>query len=159
MAAWKHLLVRFFFIQFLFCVDTKTAISHEFAINDLIIEHPIIRIVEPSGKRAAGYVEIYNKGTKTKKLTGATLEGANKAEFYYSLNQSEDYPMQRITDGLEIRPGERLSLNAKKQFIFFSDIFRQFDEDTYISGSLIFNDTGSIKIEYLVVAPKDNIQK
>lgn len=133
--------------------------AHEFVLEQLVVHHPIIRIIEKSGNKAEGYVEILNNGSKSEKLIGATLEGAKKSELFQTLENNKSHHVNAIKDGIEIGPGKTLRLGPKKEYISFYDISKKYDEDTYISGSLIFANKEPMKIEFLVAPTKITMPK
>ncbi|MFM7084349.1 MAG: copper chaperone PCu(A)C [Hyphomicrobium sp.] len=134
-------------------------IAHEFVFGTMVIKHPVIRIVEETPRKAEGYVEIFNNGPKNEKLVGAALEGTSKTGHFQLHNRNDALSKSMFRDGIEIKAGQSLHLAPQKDVIIFDEITKDYDEDTYINGSLIFSSAGAVKIEFLVSQTKENVQK
>lgn len=133
--------------------------AHEIVFGRLVIKHPVIRVLQEADRKAEGYVEISNIGTKNEKLIGATLEGANKSQLFPLQKPKGAISKILFKDGIEIKAGHSLRLGPKNDFILFEEIYKKYDEDTYIAGSLIFAFAGSVKIEFLVASSQEDAQK
>jgi hypothetical protein len=128
------------------------ALGHEIKAKSLQIDHPWIRVTPKGGDATAGYLTITNKGKATDYLTGASLEGAGGAEIHRTVVEEGIARMRPVPGGVEIGPGQTVSLEPNGLHIMFTDLKTSYEADTYFDGTLTFRSAGTVKVEFFVEA-------
>ncbi len=126
------------------------AIGHEIKAKSLQIDHPWIRVTPKGSAVTAGYLTITNKGKMTDYLTGASLEGAGGAEIHQTVVEEGIARMRPVPGGVEIGPGQTVSLEPNGLHIMFTDLKNSYEADTYFDGTLTFRSAGTVKVEFFV---------
>jgi copper(I)-binding protein len=60
--------------------------------------------------------------------------------------------MRPLRDGVEVGPGQTISLEPNGRHIMFSDLTTWFDADGYVDGTLVFEKAGKVPVEFFVEA-------
>ncbi|MDX2308617.1 MAG: copper chaperone PCu(A)C [Hyphomicrobium sp.] len=134
-------------------IPSSMALAHETKAKKIEIVHPWIRSVPKGSTVTAGYVTIKNVGKKPDRLLSASLDGAAKAEIHATTIDNGVASMRRLDEGVEIAPGAEIDFAPNGMHIMFLDLTKSYDEDTYIDGTLVFEDAGKVKVEFFVEAP------
>lgn len=127
--------------------------AHDFKLGDLTIGHPYSLETAQSAMAGAGYLEITNAGTTPDRLI------AVKADFprveIHTVLMSDDgvARMRRLEDGLEIAPGETVTLQPGGNHIMFMGLNGDpFEVDETVKATLVFEHAGSIDVVFNVEA-------
>jgi copper(I)-binding protein len=126
--------------------------AHEIKSKSLAIDHPWIRATPKGSAVTAGYLTVANKGNAADRLVGASLKGAGSAELHETTIENGIAKMRPLRDGVEIGPGQTVSLEPSGRHIMFFDLKTSFEADTYVDGSLTFEKAGNVPVEFFVEA-------
>jgi copper(I)-binding protein len=135
-----------------FTALSSAALGHEIKAKSLQIDHPWIRVTPKGSAVTAGYLTITNKGKATDYLTGASLEGAGGAEIHLTVVEEGIARMRPVPGGVEIGPGQTVSLEPNGLHIMFTGLKTSYEADTYFDGTLTFRSAGTVKVEFFVEA-------
>jgi len=124
--------------------------AHEYKIGDLVINHPWSRATPGGAKVAGGFMTITNSGTSADRLVSASLEIARTVEIHEMAMNGNVMTMRALEKGLEIKPGETVTLKPGSFHVMFIDIARPLKEDEKIKGELVFEKAGRIAVEFKV---------
>lgn len=106
-------------------------------------------------KAGAGYLEITNTGEAADTLIGATADFARAQIHTTEFSDDGVARMIHLEDGIEILPGETVTLEQGGQHIMFMGLEAPFKlEDTH-SVTLIFAQAGEMTIDFSVMARKE----
>ena len=128
--------------------------AHEIRRKTFDIRHPWVRATPKGTATTAGYVKITNIGKSADRLIGATLEGAAKAELHQTVIQNGVASSKEVEGGILIEPGKTVELKPGGLRIMFLILSKSSTEDTYLNGTLTFEKTGRIEVEFFVEAAK-----
>jgi copper(I)-binding protein len=126
--------------------------SHEIKSKSLAIDHPWIRATPKGSAVTAGYLTVANHGKAADRLIGASLKGAGSAELHETTIEDGIARMRPLRDGVEIGPGQTVSLEPSGRHIMFLALKTSFEADTYVDGSLTFEKAGEVPVEFFVEA-------
>ncbi|MBY0224722.1 MAG: copper chaperone PCu(A)C [Hyphomicrobium sp.] len=126
--------------------------AHEIKSKSLAIDHPWIRVTPKGSVVTAGYLTVANHGKTADRLLGASLTGAGAAELHETTIEDGVAKMRPLRDGVEIGPGQTVSLEPNGRHIMFLDLKTSFEADTYVDGTLTFEKAGQVPVEFFVEA-------
>jgi copper(I)-binding protein len=116
----------------------------------LVIATPWSRATPGGAKVAGGYVTITNTGSTPDRLTAATLSVAEAGEVHESTTAGGVVRMRPVEGGVEIRPGATVELRPGGYHIMFVRLTQPLKEGEKLSGSLTFENAGTVPVEFAV---------
>jgi copper(I)-binding protein len=128
------------------------ASAHDYTVGALKIGHPWTRATPAGAKVAGGFLTITNTGTAPDRLLSAAAEPAGLVEIHEMAMDGGVMKMRALPKGLEIRPGETVTLKPGGYHIMFLDIRQRFREGEKVRGELAFEKAGRITVEFNVEA-------
>lgn len=126
--------------------------AHQFEKGALLIVHPWTRATPEGATMGAGYVTITNNGKDADKLTGGAFESADHVEIHEMKMDGDKMMMRKVTDGLEIKPGETVKFSPGAYHLMFVGLKKPIVQGPNSKGSLTFEKAGTIDIDYKVEA-------
>jgi periplasmic copper chaperone A len=129
---------------------TVAAPAHDYTAGPLRIGHPWSRATPNGAKVAGGYLTVTNTGAEPDTLTGATLEGAGRAEIHSMAMEGGVMKMAPVEGGLVIKPGETVALKPGGYHLMFLDLTAQLKQGASVKGALTFARAGSVPVVFEV---------
>lgn len=126
------------------------ASAQEFKAGSIVINQPWSRATVSSAKVGAGYMTITNTGTEADRLTGGTLPQAGRVEIHEMRIVDDVMKMRPLAKGLEIKPGETVTLKPGGYHVMFMQLKEPFKEGETLKGDLTFEKAGTVAVEYKV---------
>lgn len=146
----KAALAAFGFSCAIALVPAATAQAESFAIGDITIETPWTRVTPGSARVAGGYMVITNNGAEPDRLIGGSVEIAPRFEVHSMEMVDGVARMAEVEGGLEIPPGESVTLEPGSYHAMFMNLESPVVADEPVSGTLVFERAGEIAITYAV---------
>lgn len=131
-------------------LGTAPAQAADFTIGAIKISDPWSRATPAGAKVGAGYLAITNTGKEPDRLIGGTAVAAGTFEIHEMAMVDNVMRMRALPKGLEIKPGETVTLRPGGLHVMFMDLKQQLKEGQPIKGTLVFEKAGKIEIEYRV---------
>ncbi|MDX2259756.1 MAG: copper chaperone PCu(A)C [Hyphomicrobiaceae bacterium] len=122
-------------------------VAAEFKVGGIVIEDPWTRATPAGAKVAAGFMAIRNTGSEPDRLVGGTLASAARVEVHEMIVVDGIMKMSELDKGIEIKPGETVTLKPGGLHIMFLDLSAPVEKGPLV-GSLTFEKAGSVEIEY-----------
>ncbi len=123
-----------------------------FKAGTIVVETPWLRATPRGARVAGGYMKITNTGTEPDRLVSGALDQAGRFEVHEMSMDGGVMKMRELTGGLVIEPGKSVELKPGGLHIMGQDLKVQYTEGQKISGTLVFEKAGPVKIEYTVGA-------
>ena len=143
----RHFLVG----AFAWALAASAAGAAEYKAGALQIREPWARATPKGANVAAGYMTIVNAGTQTDRLIGGSAAVAGRFEIHEMAINQGVMQMRPVTGGLEIKPGETVELKPSGLHAMWFDLKRPLAAGDRVKGTLVFQQAGTVEIEYLVV--------
>jgi copper(I)-binding protein len=124
--------------------------SSTYKVGSLVIEAPWIRATPGGAKVAGGYLKITNTGQQPDRLTGGTLPVATEVEVHEMSMSNGVMKMRKLDGGLEIKSGQSVELKPGGYHLMFTGLRHGLKENETIKGTLVFERSGSVEVEYRV---------
>lgn len=118
--------------------------------GDITVTAPWSRATPASAPVAGGYVEIRNEGSVPDRLISATVASAGRVEIHEMAVVDGVMRMRPLPNGLVIPGGRTVTLAPGSHHLMFMDLRRPFVQGERIKGTLVFERSGSIDVEFAV---------
>lgn len=127
--------------------------AHEFKAGDIQIVHPWSRATPPNARVAAGYLTLKNGGSEADRLLSVSSDIGGKAEIHQMLVGDDGVmTMRPATDGVEVPAGGEVELKPGSFHIMFMELKQGVKEGEKFKGSLTFEKSGTVDVEFDVQA-------
>ena len=126
------------------------AFAHDFQAGGLRIHHPWTRATPAGAKVAVGYVSVKNDGSGADRLLGGSFEASASVEIHEMKMDGDVMRMRHVPQGIEIAPGATVELKPSGLHLMFQDLAHPLAEGSMIKGTLLFENAGSVAVEYKV---------
>lgn len=119
-------------------------------IGALRIENIWSRATPNGAKVAAGYMHITNTGSTPDWLTGGSFSRSARMEIHEMAVKDGVMTMRPLPDGIEILPGQTLTLEPGSFHAMFMGLKQPLKEGETVSGTLEFKNAGKAEVTYTV---------
>jgi periplasmic copper chaperone A len=125
--------------------------AHGYEAGDIEIDHPWSRATPEGARVAAGYLTLRNDGNEADRLVAVTGEIAGRTEIHeMAVNDQGVMTMRLLADGVEIPAGGVVELKPGGFHIMFLDLSEAPREGASFSGTLTFENAGTVEVEFSV---------
>jgi len=125
--------------------------SHQYEKDNIIIDHPILKMNSNNSKVGAGYFKIINNTKNKIVLDSIYSDISEKQEIHEVILKNEVYKMRPIKKSLIILPGNELVLKPKSYHVMFYNIKISHVEDEYLKAKILFDQNKEIEVEFKVL--------
>ncbi|MEM7661356.1 MAG: copper chaperone PCu(A)C [Pseudomonadota bacterium] len=131
--------------------------AHEFAAEEIKIDHPWARPTVTTRQPAAVFFHLDNTGDADDRLLSANVpEGiAGSAEIHTTLNDEGVLRMRPLAKGISIPAGEEVPVAPGGHHIMLFDLVAPLSEGMRFPVTLTFEKAGDIEVEVFVETPAD----
>ena len=106
----------------------------------------------PNGANVgAGYLRVTNTGTTADRLTGGSVDIANRIEVHEMAMDNGVMKMRGLNDGLTLQPGQSIELKPGSYHLMIMGLKQPLKEGTSFSGTLKFEKAGDIPVTFNVL--------
>ncbi|MBF96942.1 MAG: hypothetical protein CFH34_01557 [Alphaproteobacteria bacterium MarineAlpha9_Bin4] len=130
--------------------------SHEYNKNEVIIDHPIIKVSSADSKIGAGYFKVINNSNEHLYLREIVASISTKIEIHEVIKQNDIYKMRPIKNDLLISPGESLVFKAKSYHAMFFNFNRILENNEMIKAKINFRNNLVIPVEFKIIIGQVN---
>ena len=125
--------------------------SHQYEKDNIIIDHPILKMNSNNSKVGAGYFKIINNTKNKIVLDSIYSDISEKQEIHEVILKNDVYKMRPIKKPLIILPGNELVLKSKSYHVMFYNIKTSHVEDEYLKAKILFDQNKEIEVEFKVL--------
>ncbi|MEJ6396484.1 copper chaperone PCu(A)C [Yoonia sp. 208BN28-4] len=127
-----------------------TLFAHDYTVGDLKVMHPVALETPVTAQSGAGYLTIMNTGETADRLLGVEADFP-RVEVHDTIVENDVSRMVHQEDGLEIAPGETLTLSRGGKHVMFMGLNGDpFEVGEEIEATLIFETAGRLEIVFNV---------
>lgn len=128
-------------------------LAHGYKAGEIEIGHPWSRATPNGAKVAAGYLKLKNDGSEADRLISVTSDISGRAEIHeMSVSAEGVMTMRPLTDGVEIPAGGAVELKPGGVHLMFLDLKSGPKEGERFKGTLTFEKSGTVEVEFAVEA-------
>ena len=110
----------------------------EYDVGPIHIADPWARATPKGASSAAAYLAVTNNGPVPERLSCAGSDGVMK--------------MRPVEGGLEIRPGEMITLKPGGDHLMLTQIKHPLEAGKTVQATLLFEKAGTVKVEFPILA-------
>jgi copper(I)-binding protein len=141
-------IVAFFLAQLL----AFAAMATDYDVDSIHIAQPWSRATPKGAKTGAGYMTITNKGKTPDKVSCVSDDASAQCEIHSMTMEGGIMKMRPVEGGLEIKPGETVTLAPSGFHIMFRDLKHPLEQGNTVKATLKFDKAGAVDVEYPVLA-------
>lgn len=122
------------------------ALSHDYTLADLHIQHPWSRALPPVAPTGAAYMVIENRGETVDILKDATTPIAGYTELHEHVHEGELMKMQRV-ESVELAPGSQVEFSPGGYHVMLFELKKPLVAGSKYPMTLTFEQAGEIEVE------------
>ncbi|WP_414833815.1 copper chaperone PCu(A)C [Afifella sp. YEN Y35] len=115
-------------------------------VGDLTISHAWTRATPPGAPSAGGYLTISNEGSQPDRLVSVSAPFAKESLVHAMSMQDGVMKMREMTEGLEIQPGESVTLEPGGNHVMFMGLETALTAGNSVPVTLTFARAGQVEI-------------
>lgn len=125
-------------------------LAKDYTAGSLKIEQPWARATPKGAPVGGGYLRITNTGTTADRLVGGSVPVSSGFEIHEMAMDNGVMKMRMLPKGLEIKPGETVTLKPGGYHLMFTGLKDQLKQGATIKGTLQFEKAGKVDVEFAV---------
>jgi periplasmic copper chaperone A len=133
-------------------LGAAAASAADYDVGSIHITQPWARATPKGASSGAGYLTVTNNGTAADRLTCAGSEAAAQCQIHTMTMDNGVMKMRPVEGGLEIKPGETVTLRPGSDHVMFVNLKHPFEAGGTVEATLQFEKAGAVKVELPVVA-------
>jgi copper(I)-binding protein len=137
---------------FLAQLSVAPSLAAEYDVGSIHIAQPWSRATPKGATAGAGYMTITNKGTTPDKASCVSDDASAKCEIHSMTMEGGVMKMRPVEGGLEIKPGETVTLAPSGFHVMFRDLTHPLEEGKTVKATLKFDKAGGVDVEYPILA-------
>lgn len=126
--------------------------SHQM-VGDIKVSGTFARATLPNAPVAGGFLTLTNTGDTPDRLIAVTSPMAGRAELHEMAMQGDVMKMRALEDGIEIAPGETVTLKPGGLHLMFFDLKGPFVEGETVPVTITFEHAGDAHLDLAVGPP------
>jgi copper(I)-binding protein len=128
------------------------AVAADYDVGSIHIAQPWARATPKGASSAAGYMTITNKGSDPDRVSCVSSDASAQCQIHSMTMDNGVMKMRPVEGGLEIKPGETVTLKPGSYHIMLLDLKHPLDSGTTMKATLKFDKAGTVDIDYPVAA-------
>jgi copper(I)-binding protein len=128
---------------------SANAMANDYKAGSIEISTPWSRATPKGAQTAIGYMTIKNNGTTPDRLTGGSIDVADRFQLHAMTMENGIAKMRELSD-IEIKPGQTIEFKPGGSHVMFVNLKRPLRKGDHINGTLVFERAGKVQIEYSV---------
>jgi copper(I)-binding protein len=128
------------------------AFAADYDVGSIHIAQPWARATPKGASSAAGYMTITNKGSEPDRVSCVSSDASAQCQIHSMTMDNGVMKMRPVEGGLEIKPGETVTLKPGSYHIMLLDLKHPLDAGTTMKATLKFDKAGTVDIDYPVAA-------
>lgn len=133
-------------------IAAAPAKAADYDVGSIHIAQPWARATPKGATTAAGYMAITNKGTAPDRVNCVSSEASAQCQIHTMDMENGVMKMRPVEGGLEIKPGETVTLKPGGLHVMFIDLKHPFQQGKMVEATLKFDTAGTVQVEYPVAA-------
>jgi periplasmic copper chaperone A len=133
-------------------LSTAPAQAAEYDVGSIHIAQPWARATPKGATTGAGYMTITNKGTTPDRVNCVSSDASAQCQIHTMTMDGGVMKMRPVEGGLEIKPGETLTLKPAGIHVMFLDLKHPLDQGNTVKVTLKFDKAGTVDVDYPIAA-------
>jgi periplasmic copper chaperone A len=146
-------LVAYLFASIIPLACSPTAVhAADYDVGSMHITQPWSRATPKGATSGAGYMTITNKGTTPDRVSCVSSDASGQCQIHSMTMEGGVMKMRPVEGGLEIKPGETITLKPGGFHVMFVDLKHPLERGNKVKVTLKFDNAGTVDVEYPIVA-------
>ena len=124
----------------------------DYDLGSMHITQPWARATPKGASAGAGYMTITNKGTTADRVSCVSDDASAQCQIHSMTMEGGVMKMRPVEGGLEIKPGETVTLKPGGFHVMFVDLKHPLEQGQTIKAKLKFDKAGTLDVEYPIAA-------
>jgi len=124
----------------------------DYDVGSLHISQPWARATPKGAASGAGYMTVTNKGTAPDRLNCVSDDASKECQIHSMVMEGGVMKMRPVAGGLEIKPGETVTLHPGGYHVMFVDLTHPLVQGQSVKATLKFDHAGTVDVEYPIAA-------
>jgi periplasmic copper chaperone A len=126
--------------------------AKDYDIGSIHITQPWARATPKGASSGAGYMTIKNSGNTPDRLSCVSSDASAECQIHTMTMENGVMKMRPVEGGLEIKPGETLTLKPGGFHVMLVGLKRPLQQGQDVNVTLKFEHAGTINVEYPIAA-------
>lgn len=131
---------------------SPAAAADGYDVGSIHISQPWSRATPKGAPSGAGYMTLINNGAVPDKVSCVADDASAQCQIHSMTMEGGVMRMRPVEGGLEIKPGETVSLKPGGNHMMFLSLKHPLEQGATVKATLKFEHAGSIDVEYPVLA-------
>ena len=128
------------------------AVAADFDVGSMHISQPWARATPKGADDGAGYMTITNKGSTPDRVNCVSDDASKQCQIHSMTIEDGVMKMRPVEGGLEIKPGETVTLKPGGYHMMFVDLKHPLEQGKSVAAELKFDHAGMVKVDYPIAA-------
>ena len=124
----------------------------DYDVGAIHISETWARATPKGATAAAGYLTVTNNGTAPDRLSCASSNVSAKCQIHSMTMEKGVMKMRPVEGGLEIKPGETVTLKPASVHVMFLDLKQPLEAGKTVGATLQFDKAGTVQVEFPIAA-------
>jgi periplasmic copper chaperone A len=124
----------------------------DYDLGSINISAPWARATPKGASAGAGYMTVTNKGTTSDRVSCVSDDASAECQIHSMTMEDGVMKMRPVEGGLEIKPGETVTLKPGGFHMMFVDLKHPLEQGQSIKATLKFDNAGTVDVEYPIAA-------
>jgi periplasmic copper chaperone A len=124
----------------------------DYNVGSIHIAQPWARATPKGASAGAGYLTVTNNGTTPDRLSCMASDVAGECQIHSMTMEGGVMKMRPVEGGLEIKPGETITLKPGSFHVMFVDLKHPLEPGKMVAATLKFDKAGTVNVEFPVTA-------
>jgi periplasmic copper chaperone A len=124
----------------------------DYDVGSIHITQPWVRATPKGATTGAGYLTVTNNGSAADRLSCAASDASAQCQIHTMTMEDGVMKMRAVDDGLEIKPGETVTLKPGGLHVMFLGLTHPLETGGAVEATLKFEKAGTVKVQLPVVA-------
>jgi len=133
-------------------ITAVRAAAADYDVGSMHISAPWARATPKGAASGAGYMTITNKGTAPDTVSCVSDDASAQCQIHSMTMEGGVMKMRPVGGGLEIKPGETVTLQPGGYHIMFVNLKHALEQGQSVKATLKFEHAGTVDVEYPIAA-------
>jgi periplasmic copper chaperone A len=133
-------------------LTTVPALAADYDVGSMHITQAWARATPKGAASGAGYMSITNKGTAPDRVSCVSDDASAQCQIHSMTIEDGVMKMRPVEGGLEIKPGETVTLKPGGYHVMFVDLKHALVKGETVKATLKFDHAGTVDVAYPIAA-------
>jgi periplasmic copper chaperone A len=133
-------------------LSIPSAQAGDYDVGSIHIANTWARATPKGANAAAGYMTVTNSGAAPDRLSCVSSDASAKCQVHSMTMENGVMKMRPVESGLEIKPGETVTLKPADLHMMFLDLKHPLEPGKTVAATLQFEKAGTVQVEFPIAA-------